>query len=255
MFNIFKKIKKNNVKNVVVIVDEDFYPKANNPHLEDVDSKWYDGTVLEYTKYSEFIKDKKKYYDFYTQLRNDYKKIKPSNRYHRELVSIFKDFNLEIINLGIDVNFERIGFKKVIHPKGINTQLICNPSTFGCGKRFKFDTFNEKTVCKNCKQKSHLKPNIDWFGESSDYREWQKAKLVCEEADMIIFIGKNCNRTIINTLLNLNPSCKKIEIAAHSSDVLETEFHYVIEASDNIIGLRKLKELLPIYIKDKTPSL
>lgn len=248
MFEFLRR-KKNKINNVTIIVDEGFYPKAKNPYLEDIKSEWNGESLLEMTKYSQFIENKPKFYKFYNEIRDHYRKVKPSDRLHKELLEIFKNYNLTIINLGMDQCFEKLKFKNVIHPKGINTHLICNPSTFGCGRKFRFKEFNQKTVCVNCKSKEHLKPNIDWFKENSDTEEWNKAKIACETSDLIIFIGKDCQRMIVQTLISLNTECKKVEIAKQSSDILETEFHYVILADDNIIGVKKLKSLLPIYLK------
>lgn len=247
MLKFFRRKKE--IKNVVIILDEDFYPKSNNPHLEEPDYLWNDESVYNIAKYSNFIEDKKKYYNFYNNIRNEYRKLKPSTKYHKSLLEIFKNFNLTIINTGIDESFEKIGFKNVIHPKGINSKLICGSATFGCGEKFRFKEFNEKTVCKKCGQKEHLRPNIDWVGEASDSEDWNKARIACENANLIVFIGKNCRRAIFDTLLNLNTECKKVEIAQRTSDILGTEFHYSIRAQDNIMGLEKLKKLLPIYLK------
>lgn len=250
MFNFFKKMSKKNIKNIVVIVDEDFYPKNENPHLENpLEEYWKGELIYDMISHDLFLNNKEKYYDFYTKVREDYKKIKPSAKYHKALLNLFQDHNLTIINLGIDECFEKLGFKNVKHPKGINSQLICSPSTFGCGKKFRFKEFNSKTVCKQCKRKEHLKPNIEWFKESSDFEEWNSSKMACENADMIIFFGKNCNRSIINTLLNLNSESIKVEVCQRTSDVLETEFHYVVISQDNPHGIQKLESLLPRYFK------
>lgn len=249
MFGFFKNKKSKSVKNIVVIVDENFYPSAENPNLEDIKKEWRGEIIYNVTNSAKFEENKSKYYRFYNDVRNHYRRLKYSSRYHKELLDIFKGHNLKIINLGIDHCFEKLGFENVIHPKGINTHLLCNPANFGCGERFRFKEFNRRTVCPNCGEKEHLRPNMDWFGEASDSVEWDKAKNACENADLIVFIGSDCRRVVVQTLINVNFDCKKVEIAPSSSDVLETEFHYVIIASDNIIGLKKLKSLLPIYLK------
>lgn len=256
MFKIFKKFQllKTKSKNIVVIVDEDFYPKNENPHLENaLNEKWEGELIYDMINNNSFVANKNKYYEFYTKIRDKYKSIKPSSKYHKSLINIFEGHNLTIINLGLDESFERVGFKNVLHPKGINSQLICSTSTFGCGKKFRFKKFNSKTVCSNpeCKQKTHLKPNIDFVKESSDFDSWNNSKLVCENADMIIFFGSNCHRTIVNSLLNLNSEVIKVEVAPRTSDTAETEFHYVVLADDNPTGIMKLSKLLPRYLSKK----
>lgn len=251
MFSFFKRFKKKSApKKIVIIVDEDFYPNCKNPHLENpFEETWNGESLIDMISYDKFLTDKDKYYKFYTQIRKEYRKVKSSSRYHLPILSLFNNDDITIINLGIDSCFERAKFKKVLHPKGLNTQLICSPNTFGCGKKFKFEEFNDKIVCKSCKEKKHLKPNIDWFNEAGDFEEWNDSKNSCENADMIIFFGSNCNRTIVNTLLNLNPETIKVEVAPRTSDILETEFHHVVMAQSVPEGLEKLKKLIPIYFK------
>lgn len=122
---------------------------------------------------------------FYNERRKDAAKVVP-NAAHIALAKLEKHWcgDFLLITQNVDNLHERAGSKKLVHMHGTLNHVIClacQEISFWC------DDITSDSVCPNCSQIGHLRPDIVWFGEMPYYiNEIEQA---LHKADIFISIG------------------------------------------------------------------
>lgn len=122
---------------------------------------------------------------FYNERRKDAAKAVP-NTAHIALAKLEKHWcgDFLLITQNVDNLHERAGSKKLVHMHGTLNHIIClacQQTSFWC------DDVTSDSVCPNCSQIGHLRPDIVWFGEMPYYiNEIEQA---LHKADIFISIG------------------------------------------------------------------
>ena len=122
---------------------------------------------------------------FYNERRKDAAKVVP-NTAHSALAKLEKHWcgDFLLITQNVDNLHERAGSKKLVHMHGTLNHvicLVCQQTSFWC------DDVTSESVCPNCNQIGHLRPDIVWFGEMPYHiNEIEQA---LHKADIFISIG------------------------------------------------------------------
>lgn len=122
---------------------------------------------------------------FYNERRKDAAKAVP-NTAHSALAKLEKQWcgDFLLITQNVDNLHERAGSKKLVHMHGTLNHiicLVCQQTSFWC------DDVTSESVCPNCNQIGHLRPDIVWFGEMPYHiNEIEQA---LHKADIFISIG------------------------------------------------------------------
>lgn len=122
---------------------------------------------------------------FYNERRKDAAKAVP-NTAHSALAKLEKHWcgDFLLITQNVDNLHERAGSKKLVHMHGTLNHvicLVCQQTSFWC------DDVTSDSVCPNCSQIGHLRPDIVWFGEMPYHiNEIEQA---LHKADIFISIG------------------------------------------------------------------
>ena len=122
---------------------------------------------------------------FYNERRKDAAKAVP-NAAHIALAELEQHWcgDFLLITQNVDNLHERAGSKKLVHMHGKLDHVIClacQQTSFWC------DDVTSDSVCPNCGQIGHLRPDIVWFGEMPYHiNEIEQA---LHKADIFISIG------------------------------------------------------------------
>lgn len=246
IIKMFKSSFDKEKKKIVILAGTGFYPKIENPDFQNHDYEWNNEKIMNIATRKAFKLGKDKFYDFYTKVRQEYKK-KGYGTVHKSLLSLTKEYDVSIITLGIDDSFEKAGFKNVLHVNGIYNQLVCDFKDGGCSKTFKFKSFDKEVVCPRCRNKYSIRPNLCWFGEDPQFDVWQEASKLMENCDLYIQIGANVKDRAVHALVD-KCYAEKVEINPKTSDPEEYIFEYVILSTPDE-GIKKLKKYIKQYIK------
>lgn len=126
--------------------------------------------------------------DFYNQRREQLLKAFP-NKGHLDLVSLEKDYDVQIITQNVDNLHEQAGSSKVLHLHG---ELMKVRSTGDESLIYNLHKDNYKTqLGDTCEKGFQLRPHIVFFGE--DVPMIETAADICMQADILAIIGTSMN--------------------------------------------------------------
>jgi NAD-dependent deacetylase len=173
---------------------------------------------------------------FYNKRRKQVIESVP-NKGHETLVSLEKDFDVNIITQNIDDLHERAGSSNVLHLHG---EIRKSRSTLSRSLVYEIEgaDLNIGDVCENGAQ---LRPHIVWFGE--EVPEMENASLIVKKADVFIVVG---------TSMNVYPAAGLIDYVPKGVPI------YLIDPNDvnvtSIEGVKIIKEKasigLPLVVAD-----
>jgi len=173
--------------------------------FRDANGLWEGHDVLEVASPEGFYRNPELVLDFYNQRRRQLLSVHP-NEAHKALVSLERQFNVNIITQNVDDLHERAGSSQVLHLHG---ELLKARSTavpediFECRKDILLGHY-----CKNGHQ---IRPHIVWFGESVPMLD--EAIQIIKTADIVIIIG---------TSMQVYPAASLINFAQ-----LETTIYFI----------------------------
>ena len=124
--------------------------------------------------------------DFYNQRRKQVLEVQP-NAAHRALVSLEKQYDVQIITQNVDDLHERAGSKKVVHLHG---EIRKSRSTKNPDLIYPVNGWELKAGDK-CELGSQLRPHIVWFGEMVPAMDI--AQEISAQADIFLIIGTSLN--------------------------------------------------------------
>ncbi|CAM1368849.1 SIR2 family NAD-dependent protein deacylase [Tenacibaculum xiamenense] len=189
-------------KQLVVLTGAGMSAESGINTFRDADGLWEGHDIYEVASPIGFKNNPELVLDFYNQRRSQLLTVSP-NTGHENLVSLEKNFNVQIITQNVDDLHERAGSSNVIHLHG---ELRKVRST--SDKDLVYDWDKDIVLGDLCEKKSQLRPHIVWFGE--DVPLLEKAAEITMKADILVIIG---------TSMQVYPAASLIEYVAPNTPI------------------------------------
>ena len=168
-------------KRLVVLTGAGMSAESGIRTFRDADGLWEGHDIYEVASPIGFQKNPELVLDFYNQRRRKLLEVTP-NIGHKNLVTLEKKFQVQIITQNVDDLHERCGSSNVLHLHG---ELLKARSTID--SNLVYDWNKDLIIGDLCDHKSQLRPHIVWFGE--DVTLLEKAIELTMKADILVIIG------------------------------------------------------------------
>jgi len=209
---------------IVVFTGAGISAESGIKTFRDSDGLWEEYNIIDVATPQAWEKDRALVLDFYNKRRKQVLEAKP-NKAHLALVTLEKEYDVNIITQNIDDLHERAGSKKVLHLHG---EIMKSRSTAIPSLIYSIDG-TQLNIGDVCERGSQLRPHIVWFGEMVP--EMERAYLIAEQAAVFIVVG---------TSLAVYPAAGLIDYVPHNTP------KFLVDPSDvkvnRITNLTVIKE-------------
>jgi NAD-dependent deacetylase len=146
---------------------------------------WNNHKVDDVATIEGFIRNPKYVHDFYNELKIELKKAKP-NPAHLAITKLQNEYpaNISVITQNVDTLHEKAKNKNIYHIHGQINQAVC----LNCGHISEtFGNVGVDTICSNCNEVGHMKPNIVFFGENLLFMD--KVEELLRKCNLFLSVG------------------------------------------------------------------
>ena len=228
------------MKNLVVLTGAGISAESGIKTFRDAAGLWEGHDVMEVATPQGFAKNPSLVLDFYNQRRKQLLSVKP-NKAHFGLVSLEKQFNVQIITQNVDDLHERAGSKNVLHLHG---ELLKSRSTLD--KELIYNCKTDINIGDTCEKNSQLRPHIVWFGEQVPMLE--KAVKIMTIADILVIIGTSMQVYPAASLINYIVHNTRIYFIDPKPLIAENDYNKLTIIKDTATeGIKKLIKILNNY--------
>jgi len=182
------------MKKIVVLTGAGMSAESGLKTFRDANGLWEGHDVMQVASPKGWNTNKQLVLDFYNQRRAQLLQANP-NKAHRELVTLERNFKVEIITQNVDDLHERAGSSKVLHLHG---ELLKVRSTKN--STLIYDWKKDLCLGDTCEENSQLRPHIVWFGEEVPLLN--DAINMTASADILIIIGTSMQVYPAASLIN-----------------------------------------------------
>ncbi|RSC92286.1 SIR2 family NAD-dependent protein deacylase [Tenacibaculum singaporense] len=189
-------------KRLVVLTGAGISAESGIKTFRDADGLWEGHDIYEVASPQGFRANPELVLDFYNQRRRQLLEVSP-NKAHHNLVSLEKNFEVDIITQNVDDLHERAGNKNVIHLHG---ELLKARSTKN--KHLVYNWNKDIVMGDVCEENAQLRPHIVWFGE--DVPLLEKAAEITLQADILVIIG---------TSMQVYPAASLVNYIQHNTPI------------------------------------
>ncbi len=172
-------------KNIVILTGAGISAESGLATFRASNGLWNNHKVDDVATIEGFARNPKYVHDFYNELKTELKNAQP-NSAHLAITKLQKEYPAEIniITQNVDTLHEKAKNKNIYHIHGQINQAIC----LKCGHILQtFGKVNINTICSNCHEIGHMKPNIVFFGENLLYMD--KVEQLLQKCDLFLSIG------------------------------------------------------------------
>ncbi|MHC9087334.1 SIR2 family NAD-dependent protein deacylase [Tenacibaculum sp. IMCC1] len=189
-------------KRLVVLTGAGISAESGIKTFRDADGLWEGHDIYEVASPEGFHANPELVLDFYNQRRRQLLEVSP-NKAHHNLVSLEKNFEVDIITQNVDDLHERAGSSNVIHLHG---ELLKVRSTQN--ENLVYPWKKDIALGDVCEEEAQLRPHIVWFGE--DVPLLEKAAEITLQADILVIIG---------TSMQVYPAASLVNYVQHNTPI------------------------------------
>lgn len=172
-------------KNIVILTGAGISAESGLATFRASNGLWNNHKVDDVATVEGFARNPKYVHDFYNELKTELKKAKP-NPAHLAITKLQKEYpaNISIITQNVDTLHEKAKSQNIYHIHGQINQAVC----LNCGHILQtFGNVGINTICSNCKELGHMKPNIVFFGENLLCMD--KVEELLKTCDLFLSVG------------------------------------------------------------------
>ncbi len=225
------------MKKLVVLTGAGISAESGIKTFRDADGLWEGHDVMEVASPEGFKANPELVFDFYNQRRRQLLKVSP-NKAHYNLMSLEKDFDVQIITQNVDDLHERAGSTKITHLHGelFKVRSIINENVV-------LDWKKDLVLGDVDAKGNQLRPHIVWFGELVPMLD--KAIEITATADILAIIGTSMQVYPAASLVNYIKPKTPIYFIDPKPSVSKNDFNNLTIINDVASsGTDKLIELL-----------
>lgn len=191
---------------------------------------WENFSVEDVAMFKGFIKSPETVHHFYNKRRYEINNALP-NEAHRVIADLQKKHDVLVVTQNIDNLHEKAGSHNVIHLHGTHNTLKC----LSCNHHFNHD--NDWTIndtCPSCSVNfSQVRPDIVWYEEGINLKEYYFVEDSISEADIFVQVGTSAKVSTVKNLYKKAKRRKRVEINMERTHRNIYEFHhYYIGSAD-----------------------
>ena len=166
---------------MVVLTGAGMSAESGIKTFRDANGLWEGHDVMDVATLDAFKRNPQLVLEFYNQRRRQLLQVVP-NRGHKNLKTLEKHYEVQIITQNVDDLHERAGSSKIVHLHGELRKVRSTKN-----ENDVLDWSKDLNLGDVDKDGSQLRPHIVWFGEPVP--EMEKAIELTMKADLLVIIG------------------------------------------------------------------
>ncbi len=169
------------MKKLVVLTGAGISAESGIRTFRDADGLWEQHRIEDVATPEAWAKNPELVLRFYNQRRAQLFEVQP-NTGHQALVSLERDFEVQVITQNVDDLHERAGSSSVLHLHGELRKVRSERY-----EQLVYPCESEINLGDTCERGFQLRPHIVWFGEAVPMLE--KAAEMAMQADIFLIVG------------------------------------------------------------------
>lgn len=169
------------MKKLVVLTGAGISAESGIRTFRDADGLWEQHRIEDVATPEAWAKNPELVLRFYNQRRAQLFEVQP-NTGHQALVSLERDFEVQVITQNVDDLHERAGSSSVLHLHGELRKVRSERY-----EQIVYPCESEINLGDTCERGFQLRPHIVWFGEAVPMLE--KAAEMAMQADIFLIVG------------------------------------------------------------------
>ena len=223
------------MKNLVILSGAGMSAESGIRTFREMGGLWEEYDVMEVASPQAWEQNPEIVLRFYNERRKKLFEAEPNDG-HKGIAELEKYFNVNVITQNVDDLHERAGSSKVLHLHG---ELKKARSTIDPNLIYTLDHWELK-LGDTCEKGSQLRPHIVWFGEAVP--AIMDAALICEKADVLVFVGTSLNVYPAAGLIDYVPNHAPIYLIDPNDVRTHKNVTFIKEKASS--GIMKLAEIL-----------
>ena len=205
------------------------------PTFRDRFGIWTEINPMDVAHKDAWKKNKPLVLEFHNKLRRMVIDAKP-NEAHRFIAQLESNHEVLVVTQNVDDLHERAGSSKVIHLHGnlMESRSTLNPNLV-------YPCVEDLNIGDRCEKGSQLRPNVVWFGEELNFKDYNIVFQEIKECDFLIIIGTSLEVSPANDLVR-NPDCSIIVIDPNPAEEFIKRRNIKFIKENASIGISKLIE-------------
>lgn len=205
---------------------------------------WENYSIEDVAMFKGFIKDPLTVHNFYNNRRREINNALPNDA-HKIIAELQQSHDVLVVTQNIDNLHEKAGTKNIIHLHGKHNTFKC----LSCNHYFIHDdNWGVNNTCPSCTSPfSQVRPDIVWYEEGINLKEYYFIEDSISEADIFIQVGTSAKVSTVKNLYKKAKRRKRVEINMERTHRNIYEFHhYYIGSADFALPLfnKDIEEIL-----------
>ena len=182
--------------------------------------------------------------DFHNRLRKMVIEAQP-NPAHQFIAALERENDVLVVTQNVDDLHERSGSTKVIHLHGnlMQSRSTVNPELV-------YPCLKDINIGDKCEKGSQLRPNVVWFGEELNRKDYLYVQRTISTCDLLVVIGTSLEVAPANELVKV-ASEKVVVIDPSPSSYLSKNPSITFITKNAVNGTVALAKYLENFEKDK----